>query len=348
MALTALSLSIVMWKPVPVSAAAKYPECANTYLEDWDWPGMLKAPTTQAPNSGAGLTSFNYDTDSYFIYKTTANQTGLRNVFTVVFAESSNNNKLTLDQTGGGSGDRIFYNGTIWVNQTLVSEPNTIKAPSQNWAGSPGGSWVGFNDGTFAIQGSTSSFGSITLNNTISCVVVAHNMSYSPGWTYDPFPGNLDYAQGVGTGTSQTCAALDIACSIKSVFRKVEDTFIAVGQAIVNGIAILFKPDTASIQADFNSLSTFLNNKLGFIAYPFTFLVDVFNAFSGTSNNWCTTSSCTKDFGTLFGHDFIVDLNAPQIAYPTLWAWFKNFIIGVTVLELLIAIYGKYKAIIRR
>jgi len=326
--------------PMIASAVTALPTCTATYLdEEWNWVDELKRTDGPVPGAyyGGNQPTFNYDTDSYVIYKTASTASAGRNVFNILLGTETN--KFTFDEVAGVK--KLYYSGTIKTGLTLTSEPNTVKAPSQNWNGSSGGSWsgtIGVNGGGGAFasySGSTSSTGSATLDSPgINCIYAAHNVSYAPGWVYDTY----DADAGVGLNPSQSCDTLDIGCYLKTAFTKVKDTFRSVGMFIVSSIASLFSPDGDQVQDDVDDLSAFMTAKFGFLAYPFTFFNDFFDAFNDTSNNWCTTSSCTKNFGSFYGHDFVVNLTQAKTTMPTYYNWFVAMMRGLVVLALILSL----------
>jgi hypothetical protein len=343
--ITALSIAVLLciaMLPQPKAAAvAAYPACANTYFDDYDWEALMKAPSS--PTNGGNYPSFSRTNDSYFIYKTKANVDAKRNIFGIAHGQAAN--KLTLDEYVDPLGvkeKRLYYTGIAQTNGYFINEPTSVKASTQNWAGTPGGSWPSGNTGYYANPGSANSFGYVNLTGVdINCIVVAHNVKISPGWTYDVPPTNL----AIGVGAGKTCKATDLGCWIAKAFQGVQDTLSSVALAIAGFIAQIWLPDGDQITTDFNEFQSFLVNKLGFLTYPFTFIVDMFTAFGNTTNSWCNTNSCSKNFGNFFGKSFTLDLNAPATVYPTLWAYFLNLIRGITVLGLILAVRQKYMRI---
>jgi len=331
-------LCLTLLPHATVGASALYPTCDNSILEGFDWPGLIKASTSNTPNSGAGLTSFDPSTSSYFMYQTTTNHSALRNVYNIIIGTASN--KMTADVVSGTPG--IYYNGTINVNVNIIAEPTSQKAPSQSWAGTPGGSWTGFNDGTFALAGSTTSSSPFALSS-IYCIAGSKNIALSPGWTYDSLPGGVDYTSGVGLTGATACGALDLSCWVAKGFKGVANTLLDVAKAIVGAFATLFLPDSTQLQTDFNSFSSFMSAKLGFLVYPVTFFGNVFSALGGTSNNWCTSSGCTKTFGTFWGHTFSINILAVSTVYSTVWTWFLALVRGLLILSLLYAVKRTYE-----
>jgi hypothetical protein len=342
-----LTVGIFM-TPKVVSAEAILPPCTNTYMETWDWPAELrKGDRNLNPSNGAGLTDFNPAEDSYIIFKRNSNENPpagelKRNVFSMLYAKAPK--KIILKR--GGLPDeptvsRSTTNTTVLFGAYIQSEPKDLIS-SGYYTPSNGEKFVSTGVETDQSQdrGLNTWFGT-------NCVVAAKNVTYDANWgTWNKFVSNIESGSGSGTGTS--CSALDIACKLRSAWDGVTDTFVAVGKAIVAGIASLFMPDSSQTKADFDDLSNFLTQKLGFLTYPFTFIIDVFTSFGSTSNNWCTSSSCSKNFGNLFGGNYTINLNQPATTMPTIWNWFLAFVRGITVLGLILAIRRKYQGVIHK
>ena len=106
-----------------------------------------------------------------------------------------------------------------------------------------------------------------------------------------------------------TCDALDIGCHvdnilsmIKSIFTRLGNFFVSIWEAIVSIgeffvdffvklgeffidlFKSLFIPDSDDVKDTFDTLSTFLNNKLGFLVFPFDFIIDFLNRFINLPN----------------------------------------------------------------
>ena len=126
----------------------------------------------------------------------------------------------------------------------------------------------------------------------------------------------------------KTCDTLDIGCHvdniltmIKNVFVRIGNFFVSIWEAIVligeffvdffvklgeffvDLFQSLFIPDSDDVKDTFDTLSTFLNNKLGFLMFPFDFIINFLNRFISLSNepvkNITISSVSIGDFGTL-------------------------------------------------
>jgi hypothetical protein len=318
-----------------VAAAAKYPTCQNTYMELWDWASNAQyGGIYRGIASQSGETSFNKDTSSYFIFKTQTSVDNGRNQFDVVFMDSPNN--MTLDTVSGV--DYLYHGG---ANHAIInSEPTSVTAKSQSWSGTPGGNWSGYaSQGKFAVAATSyASPFKITLDSNINCVVVSHNVIQGPAWSYDNFETTPPIGEDGGSG----CAITNISCILTGAFNKVSNTLTGVANAAFGLFAKLFMPDSVDIANKVTDLQSYLAGKLGFLTYPATFLIDVFNSFTGTTSTWCTAISCSKNFGTLLGKPFNVDFLTGKNTYPTYWTYAIDVIRGLTILELAMLVRRKY------
>lgn len=342
--LTAVALSIIIplnSQRAFASTTPAFPTCSNTYLETWNWPAMLKKQYINGSQNGGGYESFDSNANSYLIYNNVTNYSGVgspRNMFTVIVGSSANN--LTID-VDSASPNHIKLSGTLISNDfgstssTLASEPTTVKTYNSEPSGGYG----------FTAFPSTNLTSPYDLTTNVGCMVVAHNVTYGAAFTanYNKFVSTQDYALTDGSA----CKATDFGCWIGKAFNAVDDTFASVGIAIVESITNLFAPDGTQIKASFDDFNSFMQAKLGFLVYPITFLVNVFDAFTSTSS-WCTQISCVKDFGNLFGSDFTLNLSQPGITMGDYWNWLLLAIRGLTVLTLILAVKNKYKGVVHK
>jgi hypothetical protein len=201
------------------------------------------------------------------------------------------------------------------------------------------------NNGNVPVDPGKFKFGSSGNGNIseLSCIQTAK------GFT-QPFIWNgKSISESVPTQGGEKCnGALDFGCWIGKAFNGIGDGFNAVGRAIVQGIASIFMPDGNKIKADFDSLTSFMTAKLGFLTFPFQFLNDMYNGFNDTSNNWCNSTSCVKNFGNLYGQPFTVNFKQGETAYPAIWTYFLAAIRGVTVLGVVFAVRHKYLEIVNK
>ncbi len=202
------------------------------------------------------------------------------------------------------------------------------------------------NTGTIAVDPATpNKNGTEGTGNSTDLTCISTAKGYETPFNWD----QVTVSETLPAEGSQKCnGALDFGCWIGKAFNGIGDGFNAVAQAILKGIAFLWAPDQAQTQAQFTTLNDFLQAKLGFLVYPITFVVDMFNGFNDTSNNWCTASSCSKNFGNFQGKPFNVDFNTGATVYPGIWDFFLAAIRGATVLGLVFAIRHKYLEIVNK
>jgi len=341
-----------MLKPVPASAAPYTNACTNTFLETWDWPADLRRGSRSGVTDGAGLNvaqtgyDFSVDNSSYVILRFQSNETASpkRNLYRIYTAQ--NNAKLSLYITTTLGQDTAHIRSTnqttplIWESD-IISEPRNAVLPGYYvWPS-------GYADvNTQPIGTNTSAAGTSNSTSSTNCVYAAKNVVYESTWTFNHFSSYAGYKAGADASTS--CTTLDFACKIKQAWDGVADTFAAVGEAIVNGIASIFAPDGNQIKSDFDSLGAFMEAKFGFLSYPFTFIVNIFNAFNNSTNNWCTTTSCVKNFGNFYGHAFNVDVTQLKTSVPTYYTWFTLFMRGMVVLALLLSLRQKFMKVLHK
>lgn len=344
-----VTIGIAIVPKTALAATTEYaPLCSNTFLNEWDWPAKVKTPyvTTPSIKNGGNLTTFNEDTDSYVILRDSS-AGALRNLY---YLFRGDHITISAENAGGTANGTRFSLRTATGSMTqtqIVSEPTYIKAFKDIWGTSSDNSVVVTEKYTTAYPVSsavTQPFQYTT--STLNCVYAARNVTYSPYWVdnYNQFSSHIEFTAG---SVQENCGALQIGCWVGEIFQGVSDTFLGVGKAIVTGIAELFKPDSGKIGTAFGDFNTTMTNKLGFLAYPITFLVSVLNAFTSTDST-CSTTSCVKSFGNLFGHNFSLNLSQPGVSMGSYWSYFRLFIQGTTILTVVLAIKQRYRGIIHK
>lgn len=144
------------------------------------------------------------------------------------------------------------------------------------------------------------------------------------------------------------CDTLDIPCQIGNIFSGVRNTFVSVGQAIVQGIANLFVPSPEFMTTEINDFSDFLEQKLGFLVYPIEFTEDFLSAFDSTSNTWCTESACIKNFGDFYGGQLQIDFLAPKWLLLSYWNYAIIAIRALIAVALIFAIRDVLMRILKK
>ena len=90
---------------------------------------------------------------------------------------------------------------------------------------------------------------------------------------------------------------------IGNFFNSILDFFGSILSDFGDLLVSLFVPDSDEFSSVFDTLSSFLNNKLGFLMFPFDFIIDFLNRFVNLPNepvkNITVSSVQIGDFGTL-------------------------------------------------
>jgi hypothetical protein len=311
MALVALAVPMLTMQPKAHAISQYAPECAPSYLAKWDLPAQLKAIQPTYENGTSPL----------FIYK--ENSAGTRNIFKVAVGKTPTSH-FTMNFEESTLKAQLLTNDGFYL-YTMFDEPTGAAYGYDSF-------WSGQNDTQRLKVDVATQF---TFNGTSSYIPDMGNascftnfmgdVSYSNTWRardFDVIQKNLPYASVDG---QKSCEIIDLACQIGKVFI----------------------PNSAKNKTQFDNLAAFLNSKLGFLTYPITFIANLFEAFH-SSSAWCSSSSCTKNFGSFMGGNFTLDLNQPLHTMPTLWAWFLGLLRGITVLTLLLAIRKKYMGIVSK
>lgn len=140
---------------------------------------------------------------------------------------------------------------------------------------------------SWIVQGNSSGVGTTRYNlsgqgGNFKCYYSANNITYDQTWR-DEWGGAF---QAIPNALGKyDCAPTDWVCKIKNVFTGIADTFVSVGEAIVNGFAFIFTPDTDTLSYSFNELKDFLFDKLGFLTYPIEWSLDLFDRLQNVAEN---------------------------------------------------------------
>lgn len=140
------------------------------------------------------------------------------------------------------------------------------------------------------------------------------NVTYDASW--DQITASTTTVDLKSYPTTQGCSMTDIGCLLQQTFSTVANTFLAVGEAIVNGIALLFSPDVDTLKYSFDQFMDSMIDTLGFLAYPFEWIIDSLDALYGgivADGDWgvgiCGVSSFDWGItnGTFFGSNISVN-----------------------------------------
>jgi hypothetical protein len=264
-----------------------------------------------------------------------------KNVFTIIVA--SPNHKLTFYKN---STDNQYYitSDAVMTKAFIQAEPNSDPDYKYNWTGA-----YSLDQYQTGVQGYFDptvipNFKGFVIGNDIySGQVGTNNVTYASSWDMGQFTSHVPY----GDDGASSCGTLDIGCWIGKLTQGFTDGVKALFGLLVDGFKWLFIPDSGSINDEWNGLNSFLQQHLGFLVYPFTFVGNFFSAFT-SNDSWCSSTSCSKDFGTLYGHHFNVNLGQMQSTMPTVWAWFSGMLRGLVILALLLAVRQKYRQVTSR
>jgi hypothetical protein len=315
------------------------PQCADTTLTNWDWPSAVKAV------SGAtSWSDFDVHSSSYIILHV-ANPFADGNVNNYnrykIFANDGSSNLLYMNYTGTGSSATVnIVDKANYIRQANIeSEPKSVPdyAHSTDQYVVSGGT-------TFSSVATKVWSGTVSDSTSYDCESVANNVGYENSFTFSHYNSNPLY----GTGGISSCSSLDITCWVGKALTGAQNTLISVVSSILNALATWWLPDTTQVQADFNTFNSQMTAHLGFLVYPFTFFNGIYTAFTGSTSWSCSTTSCYKDFGNFYGHDFTVNFLTLKNTAPTMWTWFVTFIQGTTIITLVLAIRSQYMKTVRK
>lgn len=302
-------------------------------------------------NTGSGvIPAFDKSTSSYVVLrKNLVNQVAdpdypyvaqhsqyfKKNVFQVIVASAGK--KLVFYKNPDGQ----YYITSLdpIYSATLTAEPNDDPDYKYNWTGSYANNQYSTAYLGVTTPASFSGYKGFVIGNDIySGQVGAVNVGYSDSWDVGKFTDHVPYAP---DDTASACGVFDIPCYMTKIVGSLSSSFQNFIIAVFKGLATIFVPDTAQIKTKFDDLTSSLNSHLGFIAYPFTFLGNFFSAFTNNSG-FCSTSSCTKNFGNLFGHPYTVNLTQLKTTAPTFYTMATLFLQGTLVVALIFSIKREF------
>lgn len=117
------------------------------------------------------------------------------------------------------------------------------------------------------------------------------------------------------------------------------------GKWLIEAFKGLFIPKASFWESWTNRLSSFLDEKLGFVYTAVTFIVDLFNGIiAGISTTSCTLSP----EGELFGVEVEFDVCLIEDMNPTVFGIIQSLIIGITVIGLYFAGLHKYHQVLEQ
>jgi len=321
--------------PQQAQAAAPVTVPCSTNMSQWDWPRAVQQnrgwnqgnplPNGLSPwitgSTNLPEATFGYANSSWLIIK---DAVGLGTDQTMLIYAASGH-KLSLSRTSGGSYEVRQDDGASIRTVTFNDKPLGINGyTTSTWQTAP------LSTGTNAFR---------TLNDT-SCAS-GKNLEYGSSWDVPKYTNNISYEQSA-TG-STPCATLDVACKVDKAFDAVADTLKDTVKGMLNFIGDLFIPDSATIKASFDNLTTQFNDQMGFLAYPVTYLDTLFDSFSDTSNDWCNASTCKIYIPPVLGSSgSYIDIYAFKTVSPSLWTYMTLLIRAMAIFGFVMAMRAHY------
>lgn len=333
------------------------PTCSNTNMQSWNWPDWVKAPYVSGTSNGGNDSSFNPESSSYIILTDPSfaapNTPDAPNNGLVIVYNSASNTPLTVGYETISGLTRMTIRGATgyahivsapssdltfssYYGSTHLSPPSGVSDPGKYfWVSTP----VTTTDPVLLTPPTTSL--------TDQCVYTARNINYDPSFsnTYNNFSSHVSY--GLDAASTVSCSALQVGCWISKALNGVETAFANWFTSLTNWFANLFIPDGTKVKASFDDFNSFMTAKLGFLTFPFTFIVNLYNAFTATTTG-CTPYSCVQSFGNYYGSPVSIDFSAPASISHSLMDYLRLAIQGITVVALGFAIYHKYLKIVSK
>lgn len=172
-----------------------------------------------------------------------------------------------------------------------------------------------------------------------------HNITYDPSWTGPLYNTQISYSSGGGSGTgSPSCSALDISCYLANIWQGVTTAVANFGSDLLAGFTTLFFPTGSELSGDWSAFYSAMVAHLGFLLWPFTFVVNVFTAIITP-----TTTCCTIGAGTFMGATTAgIDLTYVSTHLPVFWTAITVAVRGLIVFELVYYLRRKYLEITQK
>lgn len=114
------------------------------------------------------------------------------------------------------------------------------------------------------------------------------------------------------------------------------------GVWLTNTLKMLFIPTGQFFNELFSDFGNFFNEKLGFIAYPITFLIGFFTDVM----NAASSPTCQMEGGSIFGVNADVDLCTMQDKVPVIYNGIITFIRAAVAFALIFALFRKYHEVV--
>jgi len=336
-------------------------------------PPQAQAWTGSNPNicAGTALSGFNYVDEITQAYPDWQVQTISRSILIYDF-----------DAGGGHTGTAFRIADNInFVQDASGNKSITYSSPTQNTAGWPYyDNPIGTSDDGYYIDNfyfttnnadanryhnlnrwnttgvnNSSFFPKTSHTPTTFCIVAGINVNYSTNWTGTRYP-SLAPDNGL---IAPTCNISwwkvweKANCKANEAFTAIGDTISEAAKDIANGVttafAWMFIPDEQEVNDLVGATGTFFEEKLGFILFPFDFVIDLFAVFTDPPDDWCSTSSCTISAGTVFGAGNLqINVLAIKNASEAAWTLLTTLARIGLVLALIAGIHRKYEEVTQK
>lgn len=236
----------------------------------------------------------------------------------------------------GTNGNITF--GTQNANKYYVTTISTVRIAVTIGSDDQNAQYPGSN--TWHVQDDAPTpYPSINNEALIGAVHKVYNVDYEPDWDGPTYSSYED-----DNPVLPSCDTFDVICQTQNIFASIGNVFTGIAERIVAGIARLFQPDSSTMNQLFDDLRTLMETKLGFLAYPLTFIVDLFNAMINAPT---CSDPCNITFGQFYGSDFGINITAIKSVSTLWWDFAVNAIRGTTVVALMLAFYRKWKEVLQ-
>ena len=294
----------------------------DTVINFTQWMSQANNGLTANPNLNYDINYTDID-HSYVLYGDNLSNYVLAWEYTI-------GENISLTENGNnGTRSMVFPAGTnfiTFVNRNLV----------------PGDPFYDDYPNSWDLSGIITTQGQTTFNDTdqVQCFHKAHNLHYEPTWSgstdYEDYDDEVLLVGG--------CSGIDIACRVSQVFNGVANTFKSVGEAIINGIAALFIPDTQFLEQKFADIYNEIDAQLGFLLYPFEFGADMLDAADGTG---CGNNCVVTTTGTVYGSPLSFDASWTRNNLPAVWQPIEIIIKGSIVFSVAFMLYRKFHMVVK-
>lgn len=163
---------------------------------------------------------------------------------------------------------------------------------------------------------------------------VRHQRLFTDGSIYSGNTSTNDCNGGICEQPSpyQDCSTLDLVCNFGNFQIWLRTTLIT-----------LFVPSSSFVNQYFNDLNNFIQEKLGLLIYPVTFLIGMLNDIIAAAGS----PQCTfNPGGTFWGAPVQLDVCVVENNWPTVWTALSSIVRSLTIVALIVALYRKLLSIL--